>query len=87
VNSAIANESPNIIFYNAGTDIYEDDPLGALSITKEGIIARDEMIFQACRSHNIPIVMVLSGGYTKQSAEIIAESLYNLHDKQLISLN
>ena len=80
-------DRPDIVFYNAGTDIYERDPLGALSITKAGIIERDEFVFQSCRERNIPIVMVLSGGYTAESAEIISKSIANLIDKKIISLD
>lgn len=85
--SAIETCHPDIVFYNAGTDIYEADPLGALSISKTGIVVRDEIVFRLCRDRKIPIVMVLSGGYTLESAKIIAESLQNLHDKGLIQLS
>lgn len=84
---AIEDNTPDIIFYNAGTDIYEDDPLGALSISAEGIMKRDEYVFAKCREYHIPIVMVLSGGYTRESANIIANSIKNLHAKGLINLN
>jgi histone deacetylase 11 len=84
--AAINNCRPDIVFYNAGTDIYEKDPLGSLSITREAIIARDEIVFRLCRNRNIPIVMVLSGGYTLASADIIASSIKNLHEKDIISL-
>ncbi len=84
--AAINGCRPDIVFYNAGTDIYEDDPLGQLYISREAIIARDEIVFRLCRKRNIPIVMVLSGGYTMSSAEIIASSIKNLHQKGIISL-
>jgi histone deacetylase 11 len=38
--------SPDIIFFNAGSDILEGDPLGALSISPMGLIKRDELIFE-----------------------------------------
>ena len=38
--------SPDILIYNAGTDILDGDPLGCLSITPEGIIERDEIVFR-----------------------------------------
>jgi histone deacetylase 11 len=62
--SAIRQTNPGLIIYNAGTDIYEKDPLGRLKITKEGIIERDRYVFEQARKKNIPIVMILSGGYT-----------------------
>jgi len=74
----IPHEKPDIIFYNAGSDIYEHDPLGRLNISGDGIIQRDEMVFRYAKEHNIPIVMTLSGGYTKESAQIIGKSIANL---------
>jgi histone deacetylase 11 len=83
---AINDCRPDLVFYNAGTDIYENDPFGSLSITQEAIIARDEIVFRLCRNRNIPIVMVLSGGYTLASADIISSSIKNIHEKGIISL-
>ncbi len=75
---AIAEQQPDIIIYVAGTDIYEKDPLGALSITKKGIIERDAFVFEQALNNKIPIVMTLSGGYHKDSGSIIGESIENL---------
>lgn len=76
----------DLLFYNAGTDIFKDDPLGQLKISREAIIARDELVFSLCRSNNIPIVMVLSGGYSRASANIIFSAIDNLVTKNIISL-
>lgn len=72
------------IFYNAGTDVFEEDPLGQMCLNKEDIVARDEMVFQFAKDHGIPICMTTSGGYTKKSADIIAESIVNLNKKGLL---
>jgi len=53
----------------------------------QGIIARDELVFEMLRRHQpmpIPVVMVTSGGYHTDSASIIAASIQNLWDKGLI---
>lgn len=44
---------PEFIIYNAGTDCMEGDPLGRLGITAEGIIQRDEIVFQHCLKTSI----------------------------------
>uniref|UniRef100_A0A671TER1 Histone deacetylase 11-like n=1 Tax=Sinocyclocheilus anshuiensis TaxID=1608454 RepID=A0A671TER1_9TELE len=75
---------PDIIIYNAGTDILDGDPLGGLAISPQGIIKRDEIIFRAARRRGIPILMVTSGGYQKKTARIIADSILNLHRQGLI---
>jgi|GEM_PF-223781 len=69
---------PDFIIYNAGTDIYEHDPLGCLSVSADGINARDEIVFREATSRNVPITMILSGGYHKDSATIIGKSVVNV---------
>jgi len=73
--------SPDVIYYNAGTDILEGDPLGNMNVTKEGVKKRDEMVFQYAKDRKVPIVMMLSGGYQRHTAEIIADSIQNLDSK------
>ncbi len=81
LETIIPQEKPDFIFYNAGTDVYEGDRLGGMKLTKEGIIKRDEMVFTYAKNNNIPIVMTLSGGYTKVSGHIIGESIVNVLTK------
>jgi histone deacetylase 11 len=66
---------PKIAFYNAGTDIYEHDPLGRLKISAEGVLARDRFVFETLITAGIPVVMVLSGGYTAESYQLVASSV------------
>ena len=57
------------------------DPLGGMSVSFEGVIKRDEMVFEEALKHGVPVVMVTSGGYSKQSAPCIAKSVENLITK------
>jgi histone deacetylase 11 len=67
--------------YNAGTDILEGDPLGSLRVSATGIQQRDEMVWQFAADQGVPIVMLLSGGYARNSAAVISSSLLHLFDK------
>lgn len=78
IDQAIADHKPQLIMYNAGTDILIGDPLGGMSITAQGIIVRDQLVIESAVKNNIPVVMTLSGGYTKQSADVISKSLENV---------
>lgn len=60
---AIENFKPEFVIFNSGTDILKGDKLGRLSISAQGIIKRDEIVFNHCLYHDIPIVMLMSGGY------------------------
>lgn len=65
---------PKLAFYNAGTDIFEDDPLGRLRVSEKGVLERDRVVFHTLTAAEIPWVMVLSGGYTRQSYQLVAQS-------------
>ena len=78
---AIKRSKPDFIIYNAGNDVFKGDLLGKMSLSKEGIIKRDEMVFQYAREKKIPVLMLLSGGYSKKSAEISSESIANILEK------
>ena len=56
------------------------DPLGGLSLSEACIKKRDEIVFEYCyEREKIPIVMILSGGYLKSNAPLIADSIRNLN--------
>ncbi|XP_066154489.1 histone deacetylase 11 isoform X1 [Euwallacea fornicatus] len=82
---ALCEFTPHIIVYNAGTDVLAGDKLGGLSISEQGIISRDEFVFQQALSRKIPIVMLTSGGYQKKTARVIANSILNLYELGLIN--
>eukprot|EP00249_Psilotum_nudum_P002138 c15025_g1_i1 orf=83-1105(+) len=52
---------PQLLIYNAGTDILAGDPLGQMLISPEGVKQRDEIVFQFAQQQKIPIVMLTSG--------------------------
>ncbi|XP_036206236.1 histone deacetylase 11 isoform X5 [Myotis myotis] len=81
---ALQEHPPDVMVYNAGTDILEGDRLGGLSISPQGIVKRDELVFRVARRCQVPILMVTSGGYQKRTARIIADSILNLYDLGLI---
>ena len=71
----------DLLIYNAGTDCLQGDPLGDMNVTAEGIKKRDEMVWNTALSNNTPILMVLSGGYLRGGAQVIANSIENLSTK------
>ncbi|KAF1749879.1 hypothetical protein GCK72_016424 [Caenorhabditis remanei] len=77
----------DFIMFNAGTDCLFGDPLGAMNLSPQCIIARDEIVFKLAKSKGIPICMLTSGGYQKDNALLIAKSIENLNSKNLIDLS
>jgi len=75
---AIETTKPDLIIYNAGSDIFQKDPLGRMGVTKDGIIERDSFLFSQAIANSTPILMVLSGGYSAESADIVGTSIENI---------
>jgi acetoin utilization deacetylase AcuC-like enzyme len=62
---------PDIVFYLAGADPFEEDQLGGLSLTKEGLRRRDRMVFHAAKELNVPLVVTLAGGYARRVEDTV----------------
>ncbi len=67
-----------LAIYNAGTDIFAGDPLGGLNISAETILQRDLYVVAELRRRGIPTIMLLSGSYTQQSFQLVADSIIGL---------
>ncbi len=54
---------PQLVLYNAGVDPHQDDRLGRLALTDQGLLMRDRLVLDACLRRTIPIATVIGGGY------------------------
>jgi histone deacetylase 11 len=75
---SICKSPVGLAIYNAGTDVLTGDPLGGLNISAATIRERDMFVVGELRKRNIPTIMVLSGGYTQQSFQLVADSVIGL---------
>ena len=64
--------APGCVFYLAGADPYEDDQLGGLRLTKEGLRRRDRIVIDAVRAAGLPLVITLAGGYARRVEDTVA---------------
>lgn len=67
----IEKQKPDFIFYLAGVDILASDKLGKLGCSIEGCKKRDEIVFQNCDRHQIPMQVSMGGGYSPEIKTII----------------
>ena len=63
---------PECVFYLAGADPYEDDQLGGLRLTREGLRARDRLVVESVRRAGVPLVITLAGGYARRLEDTVA---------------
>ena len=67
----IETQKPDFIFYLAGVDILASDKLGKLSCSLDGCKKRDELVFELCSKHQIPVQVSMGGGYSPDIKTII----------------
>jgi acetoin utilization deacetylase AcuC-like enzyme len=68
----VMGSAPDCLFYLAGADPYEDDQLGGLRLTREGLRARDRMVIEYARHAGLPTIIVLAGGYARRVDDTVA---------------
>jgi peptidyl-prolyl cis-trans isomerase D len=69
-------EYNDLIFFQAGVDIHENDRLGRLCITSDGISKRNAMVFDFAHRMQCPLVITMGGGYPKEDDWL---SIINAH--------
>lgn len=68
-----------LAFVVAGTDVLGSDPLGHLSLSIDDCVARDRMVLERLSALSVPAVFLGGGGYSKQSATAVIQSIRQLH--------
>jgi acetoin utilization deacetylase AcuC-like enzyme len=68
---ALASLRPQAVFYVAGADPYYQDQLGGLSLTIEGLRARDRLVISNALMHKTPVAIVLAGGYAVEVEDTV----------------
>jgi acetoin utilization deacetylase AcuC-like enzyme len=58
-----AAHPPELAFYLAGADPHEDDRLGRLKLSAEGLAKRDQRVFAELARRRIPVALSMAGGY------------------------
>lgn len=72
--------APDLVIYLAGADPFEDDRLGRLSLTKAGLMQRDERVFTFAQHRGIPISVAMAGGYAR-----VIEDTVDIHFQTVAS--
>jgi acetoin utilization deacetylase AcuC-like enzyme len=71
LGEALARAAADLAIYLAGADPYVDDRLGRLALTKQGLLGRDRMVFEACEQAGVPVAVTMAGGYARDIADTV----------------
>ncbi len=73
---------PDIILYLAGADPYEKDQLGGLKISIDGLKERDRIVVDEALRLEIPVAILLAGGYAYDAMDTVEVHLNTIRMAQ-----
>ena len=79
IMDSLAQAPVDLILYQAGADVHEDDPLGGI-LSTEQMAERDRMVFAGARALQRPLAWNLAGGYQRDANNSILPVL-KLHEQ------
>jgi len=75
---------PDLIFYLAGADPYEDDQLGNLNMTIEALEERDRIVIEEARKLHLPVAILFAGGYARKVRDTVSIHLNTIKVAQKV---
>ena len=66
-----AEHPPELAFFVAGADPHENDRLGRLKLTLDGLAERDRRVFDLLSRLRIPVAVSMAGGYNRDVATTV----------------
>ncbi len=71
LDEILAAFTPDIVFYLGGIDPLETDHFGRLSLSLKGLRERDRIVIETITRKDIPLTLLLSGGYAPTLNETV----------------
>ena len=70
LNNCLKKFNPDLVIFDTGVDVHENDKLGNLKISTEGLLKRDNTVLEFFKNKSIPIATVIGGGYSNDKFEL-----------------
>lgn len=64
----LAEAAPDLVVYLGGVDVLDGDRFGRLALTRDGLARRDRYVCETVRAAELPLCLLLSGGYAETPA-------------------
>jgi acetoin utilization deacetylase AcuC-like enzyme len=71
LQAAMALHQPNVVLYLSGVDVLDTDRFGKLKLSLAGCQRRDAFVFETCKQHAAPCVVVMGGGYSTDVKRVV----------------
>jgi acetoin utilization deacetylase AcuC-like enzyme len=71
MDTALAAAHADLAIYLAGADPFVGDALGRLALSKTGLAERDRLVLDRGRRADLPVAVVMAGGYAHQIQDTV----------------
>jgi acetoin utilization deacetylase AcuC-like enzyme len=71
LRTAIMRARADLAIYLAGADPFAEDRLGRMKVSKAGLAARDQLVFEQCARAGLPVAVAMAGGYAPNVEDIV----------------
>src|SRR5919205_1371228 len=71
LEKALERSEAGLAIYLAGADPFENDRLGRLSVSKEGLARRDRLVLESCRERGVAVAVTMAGGYARRIEDTV----------------
>lgn len=71
---------PELVLYIAGADVHENDRLGKLALTTQGVAQRDRTLFETYRRRGVPVAVAMGGGYGRDLSVTVEVQRNTVHE-------
>ena len=61
---------PDLVLYDAAVDVHDNDKLGLLKMTSDGIYQRDQVVLSYFKERQVPVATTIGGGYGETQEEV-----------------
>ena len=68
---SVRKRQPELVYYVAGADPFQEDQLGGLGLTLEGLRLRDGLVLDAAHAVGAKVVILLAGGYARRLEDTV----------------
>lgn len=80
LDRALGRFAPDFVFYLAGADPFVEDTLGKLSLSVEGLGARDRIVLDRVEELGVPCALSMAGGYARDIDDIVRIHLQTVRE-------
>jgi len=81
----VERHRPDLAFYLAGADPYQQDQLGGLALSIEGLRERDATVLATLADAGVPVATVPAGGYARRPDDTVEIHCNTIREAQRLS--